>query len=84
MTEVCNCGGGHRTRLREDLVYLWGAPSHIYIGGGEVAGPRGRAKGGVLLGLPVQVVFGPLLSFPEKGEGKEVEEKKERASAPQP
>ena len=26
MTEVCNCGRGHRTRLREDLVCLWGAP----------------------------------------------------------
>ena len=26
MTEVCNCRGGHRTRLREDLVYLWDGP----------------------------------------------------------
>ena len=27
MTEVCNCGGGHRTRLKDQLVCLWGAPS---------------------------------------------------------
>ena len=26
MTEVCNCGGGHRTRLKDQLVCLWGAP----------------------------------------------------------
>ena len=35
MIEVCNFGGGHRTRLREDLVCLWGAPSHVYKGGGR-------------------------------------------------
>ena len=26
MTKVLNCGGGHHTRLREDLRCLWGAP----------------------------------------------------------
>jgi len=46
MTDVCNYGGGHRTRLREDLVYLWGAPPTYIKGGGEEAGHRGaRAIG---------------------------------------
>ena len=30
MTEVENCGGGHHTWLRNQLVCLWGAPSPIY------------------------------------------------------
>ena len=43
----------------------------------------GRAMGGVLLGLPVQVGFAPLsYSHQEKGEGGEGE--KERGAAPQP
>ena len=53
MTEVCNCGGGHRTRLREDLVPL-GCPLPMYIKeGGREAVPLGaRQEYGVLLGLP--------------------------------
>ena len=30
MTEVCNCGGGHHTRLIRILECLWGAPAHVY------------------------------------------------------
>ena len=46
MTEVENCGGGHRTRLRDprdQLLCLWGAPGHVYKGveEGERAGPYG-------------------------------------------
>ena len=51
MTEVCNCGGGHRTRLRERLrrstCVSRGAPLPPYIkeqgGGGR---PRRRARQG--------------------------------------
>ena len=46
----------------------------MYIkGGGEVADPRGRAMGGFLLGLPVQVGFVPFL-FPLGEGGKEEED----------
>ena len=55
MTEVEICGGGHRTRLRNQLVFLWGAPSPVYKGVEEGAGrPHGvRPKGGILLLLGV-------------------------------
>ena len=52
MIEVDYGGGGHRTRLRDQLLCLWGAPPvPLYKGArGEAAGlGRGRAKGGVLL-----------------------------------
>ena len=51
MTEVEFCGGGHRTRLNNQLVCLWGAPSPVYKGGEEEEGwPQGaRPKGGFLL-----------------------------------
>ena len=54
MTEVCNCGGGHRTWLKDQLVCLWGALGHIYKGGeGRGGWPRGaRQVWGILLGLP--------------------------------
>ena len=47
MTGGVNCGGGHRTRLREQLMCLWGAPAPVYKGGQEeVAGPRVARHGG--------------------------------------
>ena len=48
MTEVEISGGGHCTRLRDQLVCLWGAPSPVYKGVEEGAGqPHGaRPKGG--------------------------------------
>src|SRR3954468_18598868 len=61
MTEVEYGGGGHRTRLRNDLkdqlVCLWGAPAPVYKGAREgAAGLGGGAPRGVLLppgvGLP--------------------------------
>ena len=58
MIEVCNYGGGHRTRLKDQLhqlVCLWGAPSPVYKGGeGRPADPPGCAPGmGMLIGLLV-------------------------------
>ena len=35
MTGGVNCGGTHRTRLREQLMCLWGAPAPVYKGEGE-------------------------------------------------
>ena len=51
MTEVEYYGRGHRTRLRNQLVCLWGAPSPVYKGGEEGGGrPQGaRPRGGLLL-----------------------------------
>ena len=61
-----------------------GCPPPTYIkGGGEVASPRGRAMGGVLLGLLVQVGFA-LLSYSHKEKGEGGGEEKERGAGPQP
>ena len=71
MTEVEICGGGHRTRLNNQLVCLWGAPSHVYKGGEEGrAGPlMARPRGGVL--LLVGVGFPPsLVGVGEEGRGR--------------
>ena len=73
MIEVEYCGGGHRTRLNNQLVSM-GCPLATYIkeGGREEAGQVGCSRGGDLLGLLVQVVFGPPFSFLPRGErGKE-------------
>ena len=44
MIEVDYGGGGHRTRLRDQLLCLWGAPGHVYKGWREEeAGPH-RAR----------------------------------------
>ena len=49
MTEVEICGGGHRTRLNNQLVCLWDAPSPVYKGveegraGPLMARPRGES-----------------------------------------
>ena len=86
MTEVEYGGGGHRTRLRNDLedqlVCHGVPPAPVYKGArGEEAGPRrGRAKCGVLLGLPSPSRIPPPLLELEKG--KEGERKKERGVAP--
>ena len=76
MTEVCNCGGGHRTRLNNcQLVCLWGAPSPVYKEGeGRPSGPHRRAKGGGILllvgvGLPPFLVL--LGEEGRRGKGKE-------------
>ena len=45
-----NLWRGHCTRLRNQLVCLWGAPSPIYKGEEEEGRPQGaRPKGGFLL-----------------------------------
>ena len=51
--------------------------------GEEEVGPRGGAKGGVLLGLPIQVGFAPTpFPIPTRRRGKEeVERRKERGAA---
>ena len=57
MTEVENCGGGHRTRLKINLC-VYRVPPFPYIkeGGGEgLPAPRARPKRGILLGLQVLV-----------------------------
>ena len=49
-----------------------------------MAGPRGRAMGGVLLGLPVQVGFAPPFLFPLGEGGKEEEERRKGGTPPNP
>ena len=69
MTGGVNYGGGHRTRLREQLMCYGVPPAPIYEGGEEeAAGLEVRAKEGVLLGLPVLVGFP--FPFPEWERGK--------------
>ena len=72
MTGGVNCGGGHRTQLRNNCCPLGCPLAPVYKGGGEeAAGPRGRAMGGNRIGL--QVLFGPFLSYgggKRKGEGR--------------
>ena len=48
MTEVGNCGGGHRTWLKEQLVLSSGVPPDpVYKGGEEEEGrPQGARPGG--------------------------------------
>ena len=55
MNEVEIYGGGHLTRLNNQLVCLWGAPTPVYKGVEEGVGrPHGvRPKGGILLLLGV-------------------------------
>ena len=71
MTEVLNCGGGHRTRLSDCLLCFGVTPAPVYNGGEEEAGRPCRAlqEEGVLLELQVLVGF-PLV---EGGEGRERE-----------
>src|SRR5215216_1805011 len=45
MTEVCNCGGGHRTWLKYQLLCSRVPPAPVYKGGREEAGRP-------LLGVP--------------------------------
>ena len=60
MTEVEICGGGHYTRLNNQLVCLWGAPSPVYKGveEGEGRPSHGAPKGGVLLPVGVGLLMG--------------------------
>ena len=70
MTEVENCEGRHRTRLRQ-ILCLWGAPSPVYKGGEEEAGQQGVRQGeGIPTRTPVLAGFGPtLFSFYQRGKG---------------
>ena len=74
MTEVEICGGEHRTRLRNQLVCLWGAPSPVYKGVEEGAGqPHGVPPKGLFL-LLLGVGFPPFLvqlGGERKGRGRE-------------
>src|SRR5215216_1906444 len=82
MTEVCNCGGGHRTRLKINLCVLGCPPAPVYKGwrrGGRPA-PRARPKCGVLLGLQVLVGVHQKEEREKQGEG----ENKERGGAAPP
>src|SRR5215216_4215517 len=82
MTEVCNCGGGHRTRLKINLCVLGCPPAPVYKGwrrGGRPA-PRAHPKCGVLLGLQVLVGVHQKEEREKEGEG----EKKERGGAAPP
>ena len=84
MTEVVNCGGGHRTRLRQLILCVLGCPQPPYIKEerGRPADPcRARQERGVLLGLQVLVGFHLVEGGRRKGEG---EEKGGRASSPSP
>ena len=70
MTEVCNRGGGHCTRLKDQLVCSRVPPAPVYKGGEEEASQQGARQGeGSPTRTPVPVGFGPTL-FPSTGGGK--------------
>ena len=82
MTEVCNCGVGHLTRLRETCVSFGVPPSHVYKGGEEEeAGQGGRAPWGIQLGFRILVGV-PFL--PREGERGKEEEGRRKEGAPPP
>ena len=84
MTEVDYGGGGHRTRLKDQInCCVFGVPLPPYIKeqGGRGGRPGGGAPGGVL--LPPGVGLPPFLVGLGEG-GKEEEEKKERGAPPLP
>src|SRR5215216_6506811 len=82
MTEVCNCGGGHRTRLKINLCLLGCPPAPVYKGRrrGCRPAPRAHQKCGVLLGLQVLVGVHQKEEREKEGEGEE----KERGGASPP
>ena len=84
MTEVEICGGGHRTRLNNQLVCLWGAPSPVYKGGEEgAAGLMVRPQGGIP--TPTRSRFPPfLVQLGEGGKGGKGRRKGEGGRAPNP
>ena len=78
-------GASHTAKRRLDVPLACPPPMYIKEGE-EEAGPRGGApRGGVLLGLPVQVGFGPpfLFQLGEGGKGEE-ERTKEGGGVPHP
>ena len=77
MTEVVNCGGGHRTRLRDVCCVFGVPPASVYKGGVEEAGPLGaRQVWGVLLGLPSlsRIPLSSCFSFSGVAKGEREEE----------
>ena len=83
MTEVEICGGGHHTRLNNQLVCSRVPPPHVYKGGrGRPAGPHRRAKGGGIL-LLVGVGLPPFLVLLGE-EGRRGKEKEGGGAAPPP
>ena len=70
MTEVENCGGGHRTRVKINLCLLGVLPSPVYKGGEEEAGSQQGARQGGGLILLLGVGLPPfLVQEGEEGEG---------------
>ena len=70
MTGGVNCGEGHRTRLREQLMCFGVPPAPVYKGREEEAtGQEGRAMGESPTRTPLLVGFGPPL-FPSHAGGK--------------
>jgi len=78
MIEVCNCGEGHRTWLRESTCVYWVPLASVYKGGRRRRPAKGkvRPRRGVLLPLGVGLL--PFLVQQGKGEG----EKKEGGGRP--
>ena len=84
MTEVCNCGGGHHTRLRQCLFMCSRVPPSLIYKAvrGKAGRPLGRAKEGeVLLLVGVGLPF-PSPTRKEEGGRKERERERERGAAP--
>src|SRR5215216_1719160 len=86
MAEVINCGGGHRTRLRDCLLSFGVPPGHVYKGGrGGGRQPRGARHRGSPTRIP-NPSWTPL-PFPRGGEregGGEGEGKRGRRPLPSP
>src|SRR5215216_3671398 len=78
MIEVCNCGEGHRTRLRESTCVCWVPLASVYKGGGRGGRPRGKGAAKGESPTPTRSRTPPFLVQ----QGKEGEDKKEGGGRP--
>ena len=83
MTEVEYGGGGHRTRLREQLMCYGVPPAPVYKGGEGGGRPRGTPWGEETDLDSMSNSASPFL-LPEGERGKEREDEKERGARPLP
>src|SRR5215216_2199947 len=78
MIEVCNCGEGHRTRLRESTCVYWVPLASVYKGGRRRSPAKGQGCGQGRSPTPTRSRTPPFLVQQGKGEG----EKKEGGGRP--
>src|SRR5215216_6686085 len=78
MFDVCNCGEGHRTRLRESTCVSWVPLASVYKGGRKRRPAKGKGCGQGGSPTPTRSRTPPFLVQQGKGEG----EKKEGGAWP--